>query len=113
MSPAVASPKSIVTNNFLFLTTFQKPQQYHPPTLTMPTETFKTNHGNVPKLTELNYPISRDKVRRVLMGVDAYAIVCSRQFTEYVSPWSNRSTRGITGLRILTGQLAEPTHTMS
>jgi hypothetical protein len=41
----------------------------------MPTETFKTNYGNVPKLTELNYPISRDKVRRVLMGVDAYAIV--------------------------------------
>lgn len=41
----------------------------------MPTETFKTNYGNVPNLTELNYPISRDKVRRVLMGVDAYAIV--------------------------------------
>jgi hypothetical protein len=40
-------------------------------------------------------------------------IGCSSQFTEYVSPWSDRSTRGITGLRVLTGQLAEATHSMS
>jgi hypothetical protein len=39
--------------------------------------------------------------------------VCSSQFTEYVSPWSDRSTRGITGLRVPTGQLAEPTRSMS
>jgi hypothetical protein len=38
---------------------------------------------------------------------------CSSQFTEYVSPWSDRSTLGITGLRVLTGQLAEPTCSMS
>jgi hypothetical protein len=32
---------------------------------------------------------------------------CSSQFTEYVSSWSDQSTRGITGLRVLTGQLTE------
>jgi len=41
----------------------------------MPTETFKTDYGSVPKLTENNYPMWREKVRRVIMGADAYEIV--------------------------------------
>jgi len=41
----------------------------------MPTETFKTDYGNIPKLTENNYPIWNEKVHRVLMGADAYYIV--------------------------------------
>jgi hypothetical protein len=41
----------------------------------MPTETFKTDYGNIPKLTENNYPRLKEKVRRVLMGADADYIV--------------------------------------
>jgi len=35
------------------------------------------------------------------------SVSCSSQFTEYVSPWSDRSIRGITGLRVLSGQLTD------
>jgi len=45
----------------------------------MPTETFKTDYGNIPKLTENNYPIWQEKVPRVLMGADAYYIVTSEE----------------------------------
>jgi hypothetical protein len=41
----------------------------------MPTETFKTDYGSVPKLAENNYPMWREKVRRAIMGTDAYEIV--------------------------------------
>ena len=30
-----------------------------------------------------------------------FNVPCSSQFTEYVSPWSDQSTRGITGLHVL------------
>ncbi|KAF8243940.1 hypothetical protein K440DRAFT_636657 [Wilcoxina mikolae CBS 423.85] len=41
----------------------------------MPTKTFKTDYGNVPKLTENNNPMWREKVRRVFVGADAYEII--------------------------------------
>jgi len=41
----------------------------------MPTETFKTEYGNIPKLTENNYLMRREKVGRVMMGADAYEIM--------------------------------------
>jgi len=41
----------------------------------MPTGTFKTDYGNIPKLTENNYPMWREKVQRVIMGADVYEIV--------------------------------------
>jgi hypothetical protein len=44
----------------------------------MPTETFETDYGNVPKLSEYNYSMWREKVRRVIMGADAYEIVTRR-----------------------------------
>jgi len=40
-------------------------------------ETFKTDHGNVPKLTEENYPVWTQKIRRVLIAKKAYNIVTS------------------------------------
>jgi hypothetical protein len=43
----------------------------------MSNETFKTNHGNVPKLTEENYPVWKQKIRRVLIAKRAYNIVSS------------------------------------
>ena len=39
--------------------------------------------------------------------------ICSNQFMEDVSLWSDQSTRGITKLRELIRQLTEPTHSMS
>jgi hypothetical protein len=41
----------------------------------MSNETFKTDHGNVPKLTEENYPVWKQKIRRVLIATKAYDIV--------------------------------------
>jgi len=41
----------------------------------MPTETFKSIYGNIPKLTENNYPMRKEKVLRVIMGADAYEIM--------------------------------------
>ena len=41
----------------------------------MTTETFKSAYGNIPKLTENNYPMWKEKVRRVIMGADAYEIM--------------------------------------
>jgi hypothetical protein len=41
----------------------------------MPIETIKTDHGNIPKLTDNNYPIWKEELRRVLMGAHAYYIV--------------------------------------
>jgi hypothetical protein len=43
----------------------------------MSKETFKTNHGNVPKLTKENYPVWKQKIRQVLIGKTAYNIVTS------------------------------------
>jgi len=34
----------------------------------MSNETFKTDHGNVPKLTEENYPVWKQNIRRVLIA---------------------------------------------
>jgi len=41
----------------------------------MSNETFKTDHGNVPKLTEENYPVWKQKIHRVLIAKKAYDIV--------------------------------------
>jgi len=41
----------------------------------MSNETFKSGHGYVPKLTEENYPIWKQKIRRVLIAKKAYNIV--------------------------------------
>jgi len=37
--------------------------------------TLKTDHGNVPKLTEENYPVLKQKICRVLVAKKAYNIV--------------------------------------
>jgi hypothetical protein len=44
-------------------------------TLNMSNEPFKCGHGDVPKLTEENYPIWKQKIRRVLIAKKAYNIV--------------------------------------
>jgi hypothetical protein len=41
----------------------------------MSNETFKTDHGNVPKLAEENYPIWKQKIRPVVIVKKAYHIV--------------------------------------
>jgi len=41
----------------------------------MTTETFKSAYGNIPKLTENNYPMWKEKVWRVIMGADACEIM--------------------------------------
>jgi len=41
----------------------------------MSNETFKTNYGNVPKLTEENYPVWKQNIRRVIIAKEAYDIV--------------------------------------
>jgi len=41
----------------------------------MSNKTFKTDHGNVPKLTEENYPVWKQKICRVLIVKKAYNIV--------------------------------------
>jgi len=53
----------------------------------MTTETFKSAYGNIPKLTENNYPMWNEKVRRVIMGADAYEI------TTRVEPEPEGNTR--------------------
>jgi len=45
----------------------------------MPTETFKTDYGNIPKFTENNYPMWREKVRRVIMEADTYEIMTGEE----------------------------------
>jgi len=41
----------------------------------MPTKTFKSIYRNIPKLTENNYGMWQAKVRRVIVGADAYEIM--------------------------------------
>jgi hypothetical protein len=41
----------------------------------MSNKTFKTDHGNVSNLTEENYPVWKQKIRRVLIAKKAYNIV--------------------------------------
>ena len=41
----------------------------------MSNETFKSSHGYVPKLTEENFPIWKQKICRVLIAKKAYNIV--------------------------------------
>jgi hypothetical protein len=41
----------------------------------MSNETFKTDHGNVPKLTKDNYPVWKQKICQVLIAKKAYDIV--------------------------------------
>jgi len=41
----------------------------------MTNETFKTDHGNVPKLTEENYAVWKQIIRRVLIAKNAYDIL--------------------------------------
>jgi len=43
----------------------------------MSNKSFKTDHGNVPKLTEDNYPVWEQKIRRVLITKKAYKIITS------------------------------------
>ena len=47
----------------------------------MTTETFKSPYGNIPKLTENNYPMwkEKEKVRGVIMGADAYEIMTGEE----------------------------------
>jgi hypothetical protein len=40
----------------------------------MSNETFKTDHGNVRKLTEENYIVWKQKIRRVLIAKTAYNV---------------------------------------
>jgi len=40
-------------------------------------ETFKTDHGNLPKLTEENYPVWKQNTRQVLSAKTTYNIVTS------------------------------------
>jgi len=66
-----------------------QPQHHHNPSLSIVTfltsstlkhmsnETFKTDHGNVPKLTEENNPVWKQKIRGVLIAKKAYNIVTS------------------------------------
>jgi len=42
-------------------------------------ETFKTAHGNVPKLTQENYPVWKHKIRQVLITKKAYHITPGAQ----------------------------------
>jgi hypothetical protein len=35
----------------------------------------KTNHGNIPKLTEENYPVWKQMIRQVLIAKKAYNMV--------------------------------------
>jgi hypothetical protein len=65
----------------------------------MPTETFKTYYGSIPKLTEDNNPMWREKVRRVIMGADAYEIMTreepepegnTREGRSELRNWQNR-----------------------
>jgi hypothetical protein len=41
----------------------------------MSNETFKTDHRNVPKLTEENYYVGKQKIHRVLIAKKAYNII--------------------------------------
>ena len=41
----------------------------------MTSETIKSAYGNIPKLTENNYPMWKEKVRRVIMGANTYEIM--------------------------------------
>jgi len=98
MSPA---PATIFTTNTLFISYDQEPQNPQPtdnhpclsaatpsPSITlhhhlpnllhsknMSNETFKTDQGNVPKLTEENHPVWKQNIRWVLITKLAYNIV--------------------------------------
>jgi hypothetical protein len=63
----------------------------------MSNETFKTNHGNVPKLTEEDYPVWKQKIRRVLIAKKAYNIVTG------VDTWKNDLTRQVTHIEAVFG----------
>ena len=52
-------------------------------------------------------------LQKVCIYIRYNSSICSSQFTEDVSPRGDRSTRGVTGLRELTSQLAEPTHSVN
>jgi hypothetical protein len=41
----------------------------------MTIKTFKSAYSNIPKLTENNNPMWKEKVWRVIMGADAYEIM--------------------------------------
>jgi hypothetical protein len=78
--------KSLKNSNSLTTIPAHQPQHHHHPslyivifitssTLKMSNETFKSGHGYVPKLTEENYPIWKQRIRRVLITKKAYNIV--------------------------------------
>jgi len=76
--------KSLKTPNPLTTIPAHQRQHHHHPSLyianflhckNMSNETFKTDHGNVPKLTKENYPVWKQKIRRVLITKKAYNIV--------------------------------------
>jgi len=81
--------KSLKTPNPLTTIPAHQPQNHHHPSLyivtfltsstlkNMSNQTFKTDHGNVPKLTKENYPVGKQKIRRVLIAKKAYNIVTS------------------------------------
>jgi len=92
--------------------------------LSLCTRLAETCQGSLPEWMLISYwilPTSRT-THLVILGIHSRNLCmcpslhdgfCSSQFTEYVSPWSDRSSRGITGIHVLTGQLTEPTHSMS
>jgi hypothetical protein len=45
----------------------------------MPTETFKSAYVEILKLTENNYLMWKEKVRRVIMEAEAYEIMTSEE----------------------------------
>ena len=81
--------KSLKNTNPLTTIPAHQPQHHHNPSLSIVTfltsstlknmsnETFKTDHGNVPKLTEENYPVRKEMIRRVLIAKKSYNIVTS------------------------------------
>jgi hypothetical protein len=50
----------------------------------MSNETFKTDHGNVPKLTEENNPVWKQQIRRVIISKKAYNILESPVSNSYL-----------------------------
>jgi hypothetical protein len=57
----------------------------------MPTEIFKSGYGNIPKLTENNYPMWKEKVLHVIVGADAYEIMTREEPEPEGNTWKGRT----------------------
>jgi len=80
--------KSLKTPKLLTTIPAHQPQHHHhlspsivtfltSSTLKISNETFKTDYGNVSKLTEENYPVWNEKICQVLITTKSYNIVTS------------------------------------